>query len=215
MSKSKITILIIVGLIAIFFIGGGAAACSTYNKMATAEQTVDQSWADVETQYQRRLDLIPNLVATVKGYAKHEKSTLTEVTAMRANAVDQAGQELLDAADQAQATPNGPNARAVNPAAYGNLDRAYGLYINAVHEAYPQLMANENFLDLQKQLEGTENRISTARNRYNATVKDYNVMIVRFPANIFAKMFGFDKKQMFAADAKASKAPTVSFDDNE
>lgn len=218
MTKSKIITYVILGVIVLFCIFGGFGACSTYNKLATAEQNVNQSWADVEAQYQRRLDMIPNLVATVKGYAKHERGTLTEVTAMRAGAaVEQAGNELINAAEEAQATPNGPNAnaRTANPAVYSNLDRAYGLYINAVHEAYPQLMANENFLDLQKQIEGTENRITTARNRYNEQVRDYNVMVVRFPAKIFAGMFGFAEKQMFAADPGASKAPVVSFDDAE
>lgn len=213
MSKSKIIIWAIVGVLILLLLGGGFSACSTYNKMATEEQNVNQAWGNVQSSYQRRLDLIPNLVSTVKGYAKHEKSTLTDVTAMRTgNAVEKAGEELL-AASKAAGVPNGPDAQAVSPAQYQNLDKAYGVYINAVHEAYPQLMANENFLDLQAQLEGTENRINTERNRYNEAVGNFNRLIVRFPNNIFAKMFGFNQKQMFQADAAASSAPVVSFDD--
>lgn len=210
MKLSKNTIILGVVVLHVLVLGGGA--CSTYNTMATQEQDVNQAWANVQSAYQRRHDLIPNLVSTVKGYAKHEKGTLTEVTAMRAGQVDKAGEELL-AANNAAATPNGPNAKAVSQQAYQNLDRAYGLYINAVREAYPDLKANENFMDLQKQLEGTENRINTERNRYNEAVRNFNVRVVRFPANIFAKLFGFSAKQMFEGDAAAQSAPTVNFDE--
>ena len=212
MKKSTIT-WIVVGAVIVLLLGMGGC---TYNGMVTEEETVDNTWANVQSSYQRRLDLIPNLVSTVKGYAKHEKSTLEGVTAQRsgrsAQAVEQAGNELTAAADAVQGF-NGPDGTAPTAQQYQTLDRAYGLYINAVHEAYPQLMANENFLDLQKQLEGTENRINTERNRYNDAVKVYNVKIRRFPNNIFAGIFGFKTKQPFQADAAAAKAPTVDFED--
>ena len=171
MKLSKNTIILGVVVLLVLVLGGGA--CSTYNTMATQEQDVNQAWANVQSAYQRRHDHIPKLVSTVKGYAKHEKGTLTEVTAMRAGQVDKAGEELL-AANNAAATPNCPNAKAVSQQAYQNLDRAYGLYINAVREAYPDLKANENFMDLQKQLEGTENRINTERNRYKKAARSLN-----------------------------------------
>lgn len=209
LSKSQITWISIGAVVLILLLMGGC----TYNGMVTEEESVNKSWANVQSSYQRRLDLIPNLVNTVKGYATHEKSTLEGVTAQRTGnaAVDKAGDELL-AAQEAVTGFNGPDSKTPTPEQYQNLDRAYGLYINAVHEAYPQLMANENFLDLQKQLEGTENRINTERNRYNEAVNTYNVKIRRFPNNIFAGLFGFDAKAPFAADAAAQKAPTVTFE---
>lgn len=208
MKKSAI-IWSVVGALALLFLVGG---CSTYNSMVTLDEGLSQSWANVQSSYQRRLDLIPNLVNTVKGYAEHEKSTLEGVTSQRTGnaAVEKAGQELLDAQKAASAT-YGPNAQAVTPAQYQNLDRAYGVYINAVHEAYPSLKANENFLSLQDELAGTENRINTERNRYNEAVKAYNVKVRRFPNNIFAGLFGFDAKQPFAASAEAQNAPSVEF----
>lgn len=209
--KKSTKIWIVVGVVVVLLLGMGGC---TYNGMVTEEETVDQTWANVQSAYQRRLDLIPNLVSTVKGYAKHEKSTLEGVTAERsgrsAAAVEKAGEELTAAANSVQGF-QGPDATAPTAQQYQALDRAYGLYINAVHEAYPQLMANENFLDLQKQLEGTENRINTERNRYNEAVKVYNVKVRRFPNNIFAGIFGFGTKQPFQADAAAATAPTVDF----
>jgi LemA protein len=210
-NNSKWIVLAAVAFVVVLLFAGG---CSTYNGMVTAEETVNKAWANVQSSYQRRLDLIPNLVETVKGYAKHESSTYENVTAARAGAsktVEKAGEDLLSAKD-AVSSFNGPDSSAPTAEQYSNLDKAYGIYINAVHEAYPQLMANENFLDLQKQLEGTENRINTERNRYNEEVQTYNVKIRRFPANIFAGIFGFDTKQMFAADQGAQNAPKVSFD---
>lgn len=208
LKKSTIIILVIVvAVIAIIGVG-----VSQRNKMVTLETQVSNSWANVESSYQRRMDLIPNLVSTVKGYAKHEQTTLTDVTAMRGGAqVEKAGQEL-EAASRAAATQNGPDAQAVSPERYRQLDRAFNLYINAVHEAYPQLMASENFMDLQKQLEGTENRINTERNRYNEAVTTYNTYVRTFPQNLVANMCGFQPKQFFKADAQASVAPTVSFE---
>lgn len=213
--NTKWIILAAVAFVVVLLFAGG---CSTYNGMVTAEESVNKSWANVQSSYQRRLDLIPNLVETVKGYAKHESSTYENVTAARSGAsqtaaqtVEKAGEDLISAKD-AVSSFNGPDSSAPTAQQYSNLDKAYGIYINAVHEAYPQLMANENFLDLQKQLEGTENRINTERNRYNEEVQSYNVKIRKFPANIFAGMFGFSAKQMFAADQGAQNAPKVSFD---
>jgi LemA protein len=208
--KTKWIVLAAVAFIVVLLFAGG---CSTYNGMVSAEETVNKSWANVQSAYQRRLDLIPNLVETVKGYAKHESSTYENVAATRSGAqtVEKAGEDLINAKD-AVSSFNGPDSSAPTAQQYSNLDKAYSIYVNAVHEAYPQLMANENFLDLQKQLEGTENRINTERNRYNEEVQTYNVKIRRFPANIFAGMFGFSTKQMFAADQGAQNAPKVSFD---
>ena len=204
--------MIVLGIVLAVLLVVGLALIAMYNGMVRGRNMAEEAWSGISVQLKRRHDLIPNLVSTVKGYAKHEKGTLTEVTAMRAGQVDKAGEELL-AANNAAATPNGPNAKAVSQQAYQNLDRAYGLYINAVREAYPDLKANENFMDLQKQLEGTENRINTERNRYNEAVRNFNVRVVRFPANIFAKLFGFSAKQMFEGDAAAQSAPTVNFDE--
>ena len=178
----------------------GVGACNTYNKMVGLEETVDQSWGEVETQYQRRADLIPNLVNTVKGYATHESQTFEKVTEARAKAtsitlnVDDLTEENLAKYQKAQ----------------NELSSALKSLL-AVTENYPDLKANKNFEDLQVQLEGTENRIATARTRYTEQVKDYNVAIRRFPANIFAGMFGFSTKPQFAAEEGASKAPTVEF----
>lgn len=210
MKKSYI-IWSVIGVVAIIFLVGG---CSSYNGMVSLDEGVNQSWANVQSAYQRRLDLIPNLVGTVKGYAAHEKSTLEGVTGQRtgvsASQVDKAAQELIDAKDAVN-TFNGPDSKASTPQQYQDLEKAYSVYVNAVHEAYPDLKANENFLSLQDELAGTENRINVERNRYNEAVKEYNVKIRRFPSNIFAGMFGFDAKQPFAADQGAQKAPTVEF----
>jgi LemA protein len=190
-------------VIALLFIGG----CSSYNSMVSNEEAVDKAWADVQSSYQRRLDLIPNLVSTVKGYATHESSTLQNVTNARAGiAVTDAEKELVEAGNELQASSATPNVASAN-----KFNKAYDLYINAVHEAYPDLKANTNFMDLQKQLEGTENRINVARDRYNTAVQDYNVKIRRFPANIFAGIFGFEKREAFRASEGADRAPDVQF----
>jgi LemA protein len=210
-SNTKWIIIAAVAFVVVLLFAGG---CSTYNGMVTAEESVNKSWANVQSSYQRRLDLIPNLVETVKGYAKHESSTFENVTAARTGAaktVEDAGNDLISAKD-AVSSFNGPDSSTPTAEQYNKLDKAYGIYINAVHEAYPQLLANENFLDLQKQLEGTENRINTERNRYNEEVQTFNVKIRKFPANIFAGIFGFSTKQMFTADQGAQNAPKVSFD---
>lgn len=171
-----------------------------YNSLVDKQQTVDQSWAEVENQYQRRADLIPNLVNTVKGYATHESETFEKVTEARAKATsitinaDDLNEETLRRFQEAQ----------------GELSQALKSLL-AVSEAYPDLKANENFKDLQAQLEGTENRVATARGRYTEAVKDYNTSIKKFPTVIYAGWFGFTAKPQFQADAGASKAPTVEF----
>ncbi len=204
MNTKTITIGAIVAVILLL----GFGACNSYNGMVEKEQNVDQTWAQVENQYQRRSDLIPNLVNTVKGYASHESTTLQSVTDARvgltkayndANALSpeqaKTSQESLEQYQQAQ----------------NKLKGALDIYVNAVREAYPDLKANQNFLGLQTQLEGTENRISTERQRYTVAVKEYNTSIKKFPGKIFASIFGFDAKPQFAAEEGAEKAPIVQF----
>ncbi len=204
MKKSVIVIVVIVVLAVILFVNGK----STYNNMVTLEQDVDQAWAKVEVQYQRRMDLIPNLVETVKGYAAHESDTYESVTRARAG--------LTDAYNNARGLEEGASPadtqgfEAFN-SAQDKLKSALGIYVNAVREAYPDLKANEQFLGLQAQLEGTENRIATERGRYTDVVKEYNVAVKRFPANIWAGVFGFSAKPQFQADAEAATAPKVQF----
>ncbi len=185
--------LFVVAVVAMWGIGG-------YNDMVTEEESVETAWAQVENQYQRRADLIPNLVNTVKGYAAHESSTLENVIAARAKAT--------------QVTVDAANATAEQMAAYqaaqGELSQALGRLM-AVAEAYPDLKANANFRDLQAQLEGTENRITIARQNFNEAAKNYNTMIRHFPKNILASLFGFEKKPYFEAESGAEKAPQVQF----
>lgn len=204
MKKSTISIIVVV-VVLIALLGGG---CSTYNSLVTLEQGVDAQWAKVEVQYQRRLDLIPNLVETVKGYAAHESNTLESVTRARAGLTD-----AYNTADSLKNTVASGDTRAFESynAAQSSLNRALSLYVNAVHEAYPDLKANKNFENLQTQLEGTENRIATERGRYAEVVKDYNVAIRKFPRNILAGLFGFQAKPQFQAEAAAQSAPKVQF----
>ena len=204
MNKKFLGIGIVAVLLAVI-LGGG---CSTYNELVTLEQEVDATWAKVEVQYQRRLDLIPNLVETVKGYAAHESNTLESVTRARAGLSD-----AYNAADSLQNSVAAGNAQAFDSynAAQSRLNSALSLYVNAVREAYPDLKANENFKDLQTQLEGTENRIATERGRYTEVVKDYNVSLRRFPRNIVAGLFGFSAKPQCQSDAAAQSAPKVQF----
>ncbi len=175
-------------------------AGSVYNSLVSQEEAVGNQWADVETQYQRRADLVPNLVATVKGYAAHEQQTLEAVVKARSEAT----QTHIDAADLT------PEKMAAYQQAQSNLSGALGRLL-LVQEKYPDLKANENFLDLQAQLEGTENRISVARRDFNAVAREYNVAIRRFPANILASLFGFSAKSYFEAEKGAEKAPEVKF----
>lgn len=173
-----------------------------YNSLVDKQQQVESSWAEVENQYQRRADLIPNLVATVKGYAQHESKTLEEVTQARAKATS----VTIDASNLNEET------LAQFQQAQGELSSALSRLL-AVTENYPDLKANENFRDLQAQLEGTENRVATARTRFTQVVADYNASIKKFPTVIYASWFGFDAKPQFKAEAGAEKAPEVNFND--
>lgn len=201
MKKSYI-VGIVIALLLVFLFAGG---CSSYNGMVDADQAVKKQWGQVENQYQRRADLIPNLVNTVKGYAAHESTTLQNVTDARAG--------LTKAYNDANAI-SGDSAQA-NIAAYqqaqSNLRGALDIYVNAVREAYPDLKANTNFMNLQEQLESTENRIATERSRYNEDVETYNKKVLRFPGSIWASMFNFEPKEMFQAEEGANKAPKVEF----
>lgn len=187
---------IIVGIIAVIVVW----AISAYNGLVSKETTVEEAWANVETVYQRRSDLIPNLVNTVKGYASHEAETLEAVTAARSAATS-------ITVDPSTATPEEMEQWM---AAQDEVGRALGRLI-AISESYPDLKASTNFRDLQAQLEGTENRISTERRKYNEAVKKYNVKIRRFPTNLIASMFGFERKTMFEASEGAETAPVVEF----
>ena len=197
MNTKTITIGAILLIVILLFAGG----CSSYNGMVDADQAVSKQWGQVESQYQRRSDLIPNLVSTVKGYAAHESGTLEKVTEARAKA----GSITLTADELT------PENMARFQQAQNELSGALKSLL-AVSEAYPDLKANETFLDLQKQLEGTENRIATERMRFNEAVEKYNLKVLRFPGNIWAGIFGFDRKDMFKADEGAQNAPKVSFD---
>lgn len=196
MKKGTITLLVI-GVLILIMVGG---TLTTYNGLIAKDEAVATAWGNIQSQYQRRADLIPNLVSTVKGYAKHESETLENVMAARAKAT--------------QVTINSDNLTPEKlkqyQAAQGELSQALGRLM-AVSENYPNLKANENFSELQAQLEGTENRINESRQIYNSAVQTYNVSVRHFPANIVAGMFGFDKKNQFEAEAGAEKAPKVEF----
>ena len=183
----------IVVVIVLWAIGG-------YNGMVKMDEQVQNKWANVETQYQRRADLIPNLVSTVKGYAKHEQQTLEDVVKARSEAT----QVKVDAENLT------PEKLAAFQKAQSGVSSALGRLL-AVAENYPDLKANQNFLELQSQLEGTENRITVARKDFNDTAKSYNQAIRQFPKNILAGMFGFEKKSYFEAEAGSEKAPKVEF----
>lgn len=197
---------IFLGILA-FFIGlavlVGLYAVSTYNGLVNRSQAVDAQWAQVQNVYQRRADLIPNLVATVSGAANFEKSTLTEVTAARASV----GQVKLD-----------PSKAPTDAAQLAEFERAQGQLATAlsrllvVAERYPELKATGNFAALQSQLEGTENRISVERGRFNDVARDYNASVQRFPAVLLAGMFGFHPKAYFVAKPGAETPPDVKFD---
>lgn len=179
-----------------------------YNSLVEQEQTVEQAWAQVENQYQRRTDLIPNLVNTVKGYASHESETLQSVTNARAGLTEAYNKANALPADQATASEESLQQY---QQAQNDLKGALDIYVNAVREAYPDLKANQNFINLQTQLEGTENRISTERMRYTEAVKNFNTAIKKFPTVIYAGWFGFEEKPQFKAEEGANKAPEVVF----
>lgn len=179
-----------------------------YNSLVEQEQAVEQAWAQVENQYQRRADLIPNLVNTVKGYAAHESETLQSVTNARAGLTEAYNKANALPADQATASEESLQQY---QQAQNDLKGALDIYVNAVREAYPDLKANQNFINLQTQLEGTENRISTERMRYTEAVKNFNTAIKKFPTVIYAGWFGFEEKPQFKAEEGANKAPEVVF----
>lgn len=187
------TIVLIVVAAVLFFWGKSA-----YNGLVSKEEAVTAAWSQVENVYQRRADLIPNLVATVKGYAEHERETLQAVTDARTNATSIKVENLSEAEiakfQQAQ----------------DQLSQALGRLL-AVREAYPDLKASQNFLELQSQLEGTENRIAVERNKFNEVAREYNTAVRSFPKNIFASIFGFEKKGYFQAAAGSDVAPKVEF----
>ncbi|MDE7343786.1 MAG: LemA family protein [Muribaculaceae bacterium] len=189
----------IICALAIIFGTASLSSCN-YNSLVEEQQGVDQAWAEVENQYQRRADLIPNLVNTVKGYSSHEEETLVKVTEARAQATsininaDDLDEETLAKFQEAQ----------------NQLTSALKSLLS-VAEAYPDLKANESFLNLQTQLEGTENRITIARRNYTEAVRDYNTQIKKFPTNIYAGWFGFKPKPQFAAQSGAERAPEVKF----
>ena len=196
MKRGYVVLIVIVAVVLVlfFWIKG------MYNSMVRMDEGVSSAWAQVENVYQRRADLVPNLVATVKGYAEHESSTLEAVVNARAKATQMTvDPSSLSEAEIAQFT-----------AAQDELGAAIGRLLVSV-ERYPDLKANQNFLELQAQLEGTENRIAVERQRFNEAARSYNVTIRRFPNNIFAGMFGFEKKGYFEASEGAEQAPVVSF----
>ena len=188
--------IILVAVIALFSL----TSCSTYNNMVTLDEATKTAWSNVETQYQRRADLIPNLVSTVKGYASHEESTLQAVIDARSKAtsVNISMDELT------------PEKIAEYQKAQSAVTSALGRLI-AVSENYPDLKANQNFLELQAQLEGTENRISVARKEFNTAIQSYNTSVRVFPANIIAMIFDFEQKPYYEADESAAAAPKVEF----
>ena len=195
MFKNK-TLWIIIAIVAIgfFWVKG------VYNKMVTQDEGVKTAWSQVENQYQRRMDLIPNLVNTVKGYASHEKETLEGVVNARAEAT----KTTLDPSNLTEESLRRFQA------AQGELGSALSRLM-VVMERYPDLKANQNFQELQAQLEGTENRISVERKRFNEVAQAYNTYIRTFPNNLLSGIFGFQQKAYFSADAGAEKAPTVEF----
>lgn len=194
LSKSAIAIIAVIIIVLLWGISG-------YNSLVSQDETVSTAWSNVEAQYQRRSDLIPNLVSTVKGYAKHEQSTFQSVVEARAKAT----QITIDPSNIT------PEKLQEFQKVQSGVSSALGRLI-AVSENYPELKASQNFSELQAQLEGTENRINESRRLYNEAVQAYNRKVRRFPGNILAGLFGFQQKTKFEAEAGAEKAPKVSFD---
>jgi LemA protein len=196
MKKSTTILISIVAVVAVIFLWG----MSGYNSLVTSREEVNSQWGNVQSQYQRRSDLIPNLVSTVKGYATHESSTLEGVVAARAKAT----QVTIDPKNLT------PQKLQEYQAAQGQVSSALGKLL-MITENYPDLKANQNFLELQAQLEGTENRISVERDRYNETAKSYDISIKRVPKSILASIFGFVDKPYFESEKGSEKAPSVKF----
>ncbi len=203
MSKNlKVGCLVVLGILVVVAIGLYSWGKNAYNQMVTLDEGVKEAWGQVENVYQRRFDLIPNLVETVRGYAEHEQETFTAVTDARAKAggTFNISEEVLD-----------------NPEMFQKFQQAQGSLGSAlqrllvIQESYPELKANENFLQLQSQLEGTENRIAVERRRFNEVAREYNVYIRQFPRNFLANIFGFKAKPYFAATEGADQAPKVQF----
>lgn len=198
--KGNITLLVVLGILAVLVFMG----CGSYNNLVQKDEKVQNSWADVQTQYQRRADLIPNLVNTVKGEASFERGTLNDVINARARATS------------VQVDPSNLNAENIQrfQEAQSQLSGALSRLLVTI-ERYPTLRANDAFRNLQVQLEGTENRIAVARRDYNNVVRDYNTTVRRFPTNIFAGIMGFDRRPPFEADAGADRAPSVNFEEEQ
>lgn len=192
MKDTKNVILIILLVVVIFIVGVVASGVGAYNSIVGSEETVNKALSNIDTQLQRRADLIPNLVNTVKGYMKHEQDIIDSITEARQNLVNASTLEDKDQANKALT------------------DAINQLYI--VVENYPDLKANTNFIALQDEIAGSENRVAVARKDYNEAVNNYNTMIKRFPNNLIASMFGFESKEYFQADSDANEVPEVSFD---
>ena len=196
MNKGLIVILFVVGILVI----GGMSLMGSYNGLVRLDEQVKQSWTQVENVYQRRLDLVPNLVETVKGYAAHEKETFIAVTEARSKAAGSITPDIINNPDKFQAF------QASQSALNSALSR-----LLVVVEKYPDLKANENFLSLQAQLEGTENRIAVERGRFNESAQMFNTRIRQFPTSILAGVFGFSTKEYFKSEEQAKTAPKVQF----
>ncbi len=194
MSTRNLTLIVIGALI--LFLGG--CGCKSYNGLVTGDQEVKKVWSNVETNYQRRTDLYSSVIKTIEGSANFEKSTLKEVIEARSRAT------------AVQVDINDPESLAKYQAAQGQLQSAFGRLM-AIAEAYPDLKTTKAFQDFQTQIEGTENRINVARQDYNKAVESYNLKVLRFPNNIFAKLFGFKEKAFYKADAGSEKAPEIEF----
>lgn len=196
MKSKNLSLIVILGALLVF----GGCACSGYNGLVTQDENVKKAWNNVQSDYQRRAELIPNLVNTVKGAANFEQETLTKLMEARAKATS----VNVNADDLT------PEKLAQFQAAQTQISSGIGRLL-AVVENYPDLKANQNFRDLQAQLEGTENRIKVARNDFNAAVQEYNTKARKFPMNILANMFGFSVKEGFKADPGSERAPDVKF----
>jgi LemA protein len=196
MKTSRITLIVVVAIVLILVLRG----CGGYNKLVSLREQVNRDWSNVENVYQRRADLIPNLVNTVKGYAAHEQETFTKVVEARSKAT----QVTIDAANMT--AEDLKRFQAVQGEVSSALSR-----LLAIAESYPDLKANQNFLELQSQLEGTENRIAVERRKFNETANAYNIAIKQFPTVIFAGWFGFKERPYFEAEAGSEKVPEVKF----